>query len=89
MSELVELRNFPNELFARMAADYLANQEIETFIQKDDCGGLYPQMQLAYGVKLMVDEEDLEKANTLLEEEETKVVSDEEDGFDEEDSDSV
>ena len=38
---------------AEMAREYLQNEDIETFVQSDDAGGMHPQMQRPHGVKLV------------------------------------
>lgn len=68
MNAFIELKSFPHEMFAQMASDYLSGQGIETFIKKDDCGGFYPQLQFAAGVRLMVAPEEQEKAKKILDE---------------------
>ncbi len=64
----VVLRTFANEVGANIAASSLGCQGIETHIQKDDCGGAYPSLQMAGGVRLLVKPEDLEDAEKILNE---------------------
>ncbi len=39
---------------------------IDAAIQKDDCGGMLPYLQVATGVRLMVRAEDRQKAEEIL-----------------------
>jgi len=38
---------------AEVAKEYLRDANIEAFVQSDDAGGMYPQMQRPHGVKLV------------------------------------
>lgn len=38
---------------AEVAREYLQDENIETFVQADDAGGMHPQMQRPHGVKLV------------------------------------
>ncbi|MGO9116296.1 MAG: putative signal transducing protein [Desulfomonilaceae bacterium] len=64
----VVLRTFANEVDANIAASSLRSQGIETHIQKDDCGGAIPSLQMAGGVRLLVKPEDLGDAEKILNE---------------------
>ncbi|HNR95239.1 MAG TPA: DUF2007 domain-containing protein [Kiritimatiellia bacterium] len=45
---------------------FLEASDIETLIEADDCGGMTPYFQQALGVRLLVREEDLDRAKELL-----------------------
>lgn len=64
--ELVVVRTYPGEPLAGIAASRLGSEGIEAHIQKDDCGGAYPSLQMAGGVRLLVKPEDLEDAEKIL-----------------------
>lgn len=59
--------NYSLEIEAELAKSYLHSIGIDSIIQKDDCGGMYPQMQAMQGIKLLVLAEDYEKALRGLE----------------------
>ncbi len=67
MSELVCIQTYNNRESAELAKGALEANGITAIIFADDCGGIYPQFQLIKGVKLMVNEEDVEKAQKILE----------------------
>jgi hypothetical protein len=68
----VALRTYSSEVEASLAASRLGSEGIEVLIQKDDCGGAYPALQMTRGVKILVKPEDLEQAETILHELETQ-----------------
>lgn len=67
MDDAVVLRTYSSEVAASIAASRLGSEGIEAHIQKDDCGGAYPSLQMAEGVRLLVRPEDQERANEILE----------------------
>jgi predicted Fe-Mo cluster-binding NifX family protein len=62
------VRTYANEAAANIAASSLESQGIEAYVQKDDCGGAYPSLQMAGGVRLLVMSEDRESAEKVLSE---------------------
>jgi hypothetical protein len=68
LDEAVVLRTYASETFASIAASRLGSEGIEAHIQKDDCGGAYPSLQMSGGVRLLVKPEDLKDAQTILNE---------------------
>ena len=66
MGRMVTLKIYPSVIEAELAHQFLADQEIKTTIQVDDVGGMQPSLNFTVGVKLMIDENDLEKAQELL-----------------------
>lgn len=79
--ETVVLKTFTSENEAIVAASRLGSEGIEAHIQKDDCGGAYPSLQMVRGVRLLVKPEDLENADRILDEvdgEDTGEVEEEE-----------
>ncbi|MBI5249080.1 MAG: DUF2007 domain-containing protein [Desulfomonile tiedjei] len=68
LDEAVILRTYASETFASIAAARLGSGGIEAHIQKDDCGGAYPSLQISGGVRLLVKPEDLEDAQKILNE---------------------
>ena len=68
LDEAVVLRTYANEAIAILAETRLGFEGIETHIQKDDCGGAYPSLQMCRGVRLFVRPEDLGDAEKILNE---------------------
>jgi hypothetical protein len=66
LDEAVVLRTFASEAVASIAAARLGSEGIEAHIQKDDCGGAYPSLQVSGGVRLLVKPEDLADAEKIL-----------------------
>lgn len=76
------LRTYASEALASIAVSRLRSEGIEANIQKDDCGGAYPSLQIVRGVRLLIRPEDLEDAEKILnelEEEESGKMEPEED----------
>ena len=59
-------KTFPNEFEAERAKGILEENGVESFVQRDDAGGMEPPLQLTEGVKLIVLEDDLVKAKEIL-----------------------
>jgi hypothetical protein len=72
LDEAVVLRTYANEAFASIADSRLGLEGIETHVQKDDCGGAYPSLQMSGGVRLYVKAEDREIAEKILNEMESE-----------------
>lgn len=66
--EAVVLRTYTSEVVASIASSRLGFEGIEAHIQKDDCGGAYPSLQMSRGVRLLVKHENLEDAEKILNE---------------------
>ncbi len=66
MGRIVTLKIYSSIIEAELAHQFLAENEINTTIQVDNIGGMQPSMNFTVGVKLMIDENDLEKAQELL-----------------------
>jgi hypothetical protein len=66
--EAVVVWTYTGEMVASIAAARLESEGIEAHIQKDDCGGAYPALQMSRGVRLLVKSEDLENAERILNE---------------------
>jgi hypothetical protein len=65
-NQQIRIKSFITESSARIASAYLESQGIETYIEKDDCGGNYPQLQVSCGIHLLVNAEDEQEAVNLL-----------------------
>ncbi|MBF0276971.1 MAG: hypothetical protein HQM13_04240 [SAR324 cluster bacterium] len=78
IAKAVSVRTFSNEMSARIAAMHLEALGIESVIQKDDCGGVYPQLQLTAGVELLVAPAEMERVDSILSELENETASDNE-----------
>ncbi len=66
--EFVVVKTYSDVSIAGIAASRLGAEGIKAHIQKDDCGGAYPSLQMVRGVQLVVRVEDLENAETILNE---------------------
>lgn len=62
----VELKTVYSEMEAQVLVTHLNEENIESIIEKDDAGGMHPQLQAARGVKILVDEIDLSKAKKVI-----------------------
>ena len=65
---MICIKNFPNRIEAELAKNMLEINGLTAIILTDDCGGMRPHFQLDIGVRLMVKEEDAQKAQEILEE---------------------
>ncbi len=68
LDNLMVVRTYPGEMEASIAASCLEAEGIEIHIHKDDVGGAYPALQMSRGVKLLVNPDDLERAERILSE---------------------
>lgn len=67
MSELVCVKTYNNRLDAELDKSFLDSEGIQAMISADDAGGLRPDLLWATGgVRLLVKEEDAEKALSIL-----------------------
>jgi len=64
--EAVIIKIFSHEAEAEMAQQLLQAAGVQSFIFKDDAGGMEPHLQLTQGVRLMVNREDAERAQEIL-----------------------
>jgi hypothetical protein len=64
--ELVTVAVFNTEPEAELARSRLAGVGIDSMIQRDDAGGMYPQFQQVRGLRLKVRKEDEIQAKELL-----------------------
>jgi hypothetical protein len=60
------IKVFSNEMDAAIAQQVLLRSGIKAFIFKDDAGGMEPQLQLTGGVRLVVSEENAERAYQII-----------------------
>jgi hypothetical protein len=63
---LVSVAAFMNEMEAEVAQATLAAAGIHSLLKCDDAGGMMPNFQQSEGVKLLVEEHDVEEAKVLL-----------------------
>ena len=85
LDDAVVLRTYTSEAVASIADSRLRFEGIEAHIQKDDCGGAYPSLQMSRGVRLFVKPEDLEDAERILNELEVEESQKVEKGAEQED----
>jgi len=64
--DLVVARKFSSDIDAGFGKSILDAEGIQCTILKDDAGGMMPQFQMVEGVRLMVNESDLERAQAVL-----------------------
>ena len=62
----VPIATFLSEIEAEVAVATLASAGIESYLRFDDTGGMMPVLQHSEGVKLLVNEKDVEEAKGLL-----------------------
>jgi len=63
---LVAAEEYLNADEARLACDFLRASGIDAVVSADDCGGMEPPIRLLVAVKVLVREEDLERAKETL-----------------------
>jgi len=68
-TETVVIRIFANHELAELAVAKLEANGISSWTKSDDAGGMYPNLTLAQGVRLMVERKDLAAAVAVLDEE--------------------
>ena len=71
-TRLVIIQTFSNEINAEIAKQKLASSGIDSFISKDDDGGMFPSLQQTLSVKLEVLDSDRTKAEKILQSLKTK-----------------
>ena len=71
--EISVIKVYDDEMEASMAQQVLENAGINSFIQKDDAGGLAPSLQLTGGVSLIVNQDDAKRAADLIREFDTSI----------------
>ena len=62
----VMIAEYSSELDAELARSRLESAGIEAWVLKDDAGGMQPQLQITQGVKLFVDETDIDEALKII-----------------------
>lgn len=63
----IELKTVYSLIEAQIITTQLKDKDIDSLIEKDDVGGMYPNLQTIEGVKVFVKKEDLEKAKKIIE----------------------
>ena len=66
MGRIVTLKIYSSLIEAELAHQFLEQYEIMTSVSVDNIGGMQPSLNFTVGVKLLIDENDLEKAQELL-----------------------
>jgi hypothetical protein len=66
MGKFVVAATCPDEIEARLAQATLAAAGIESFLKSEDIGGMIPALLQSKGVQILVAEENLEEARTVL-----------------------
>jgi len=68
MADLICIKNYNNRTEAELVKSILESSGIEAVVSADDCGGSYPNLSLVTGgTRLLVKEEDAQKAREVLE----------------------
>ena len=65
-NDVVTIRIFSKEIEAIMAQQVLEESDLESFVLKDDAGGMEPHLQRTSGVRLVVSHADAERASEIL-----------------------
>ena len=65
-SKIITVASFNSDFEAEIAKGKLQSSGIDSFIFKDDCGGMRPHMLLTAGVQLKVSEQDWSEAKNIL-----------------------
>jgi len=65
-NKLITVASFSSDFEAEIAKGKLQSLGIESFIFKDDCGGMRPHMLLTAGVQLKVSDRDFSEARNIL-----------------------
>jgi hypothetical protein len=71
---MVIAKTYLNETEARLDASRLEALGLESWVETDNADGMYPQLDLMFGVKLMVAQEDAAAARDLLNPQAASVV---------------
>jgi len=66
------IAEYHNIVEAEIAQGQLESAGIPSFILRDDAGGIYPQLQYASGVYLVVRTSDYDEAHTILSSEDSE-----------------
>ena len=66
MNNLIVITSFTNHSEAEMAKELLMTNEIPSILQADDVGGLGLGQTFIKGVKLLVNESDIDNAKKIL-----------------------
>jgi hypothetical protein len=63
---LTRLETYTSEIEAEIAKGRLEALGVPVVLEKDNCGGMRPHLDLQAGVKLFVADQDLDKAREIL-----------------------
>lgn len=63
---MTRLKTYINELEAEIAVGRLQSLGVTAVVERDNCGGMRPHLDLQRGVRLLVIDADLEKARGIL-----------------------
>ncbi len=63
---MTRLKTYSNELEAEIALGRLQSLGVTAVVERDNCGGMRPHLDLQQGVRLLVADMDLEKARGVL-----------------------
>ncbi|MFA6599516.1 MAG: DUF2007 domain-containing protein [Candidatus Omnitrophota bacterium] len=66
MGNLVKIATYLDRLNAESAKNFLETQGIESILGFDDASGMRPELTMAQGVRLWVDEKDEAEARRLI-----------------------
>lgn len=64
---MIVVGTFLNEVESELAQNLLKAEGITSMVQKDNCGGMYPQLVMLRGIKILVGEADEQAALAVLE----------------------
>ena len=66
MTEFICLKTFDNEPEAELCKGLLEQAGIDVILSKDDCGGMRPALNVTTGIRLLVNSDEVNKANELI-----------------------
>ena len=66
MENFILVATYSDEIEARLAQATLAAAGIESYLKYEDTGGMMPVLLQSKGVKVLVDEKNLDEAKTVL-----------------------
>ena len=66
MEKYISVATFSDEIEAKLSQATLAAAEIDSYLKFDDVGGMLESLQFTKGIQLLVDEQNLDEAKTIL-----------------------
>jgi hypothetical protein len=64
--DLINIKTYSSRHDAELAKSFLASNGVNAVVSGDDYGGIHPGLSFSTGVRLLVKEEDVEKAKRIF-----------------------